>query len=119
MDKYHLDMPKFKALEMPEGVVKAEEIEPELFIEKEKCVIPVPGGQLPSSQDMASYEAPPKCKRPLTKEQEGLVAEGAEVLHAEPPTEWEEGKPDVVAMRGQQEMDLCGFVTQDIEEDME
>ena len=67
MDKYHSDVPKFEVLEMPTGVVKAEEIEPELFIEKEKFVIPAPGGQLPSTQDTATYEAPPKRKRPLTR----------------------------------------------------
>ena len=119
MDKYHSDVPKFEVLEMPTGVVKAEEIEPELFIEKEKFVIPAPGGQLPSTQDTATYEAPPKRKRPLTKEQEDLVAEGAEVLLADPPTEREDEKPDVVAMRGQQSMDLHGFVATDIEEDMQ
>ena len=43
MDKYHSDQSKFEVIEMPAGVIKAEEIDPELFISKEKFIIPSPG----------------------------------------------------------------------------
>ena len=43
MDKYHSDQPKFEVIKMPAGIIKAEEIYPELFISKEKFIIPAPG----------------------------------------------------------------------------
>ena len=44
MDKYHSDQPKFEVIEMPAGIIKAEKIDPEIFISKEKFIIPAMKG---------------------------------------------------------------------------
>ena len=74
MDRYHKEHPKFEVLELPSGVIKAEEIDPEIFVEKEKFLIPAPGDHPPPE---------PKCQR--TEEQKLFIAEGADAVFAEPP----------------------------------
>ena len=74
MDRYHKEHPKFEALELPSGVIKAEEIDPEIFVEKEKFLIPAPGAH-----------PPPEPKRPRTEEQKPSIAEGADAVLTEPP----------------------------------
>ena len=68
--------PKFEALELPGGVIKAEEINPEIFVEKEKFIIQAPGAH-----------PPPEPKRLCTEEQKPSIAPPADSALTEPPVE--------------------------------
>ena len=76
MDRYHKEHPKFEALELPGGFIKAEEIDPEIFVEKEKFIIPAPGAH-----------PLPEPKRLRTEEQKPSVAPSADSALTEPPVE--------------------------------
>ena len=76
MDRYHKEHPKFEALELPGGFIKAEEIDPEIFVEKEKFIIPAPGAH-----------PLPEPKRMRTEEQKPSIAPSADSALTEPPVE--------------------------------
>ena len=92
------------------------------FIERDKFVIPAPGGHPPPDPQKIKLDTESKPKRKRTEEEEQLIKEGADVLLAEPPTPWVGGRPQVAAIHysgGKDEPPAAGFASEDLEEAME
>ena len=47
MDKYHSDQMKFEPLEMPQGELKAKEVDPDHFITEEHFTLPMTSPAIP------------------------------------------------------------------------
>ena len=125
MDKFHADQPKFEALQFDASSIKAEEIEVDHFIEKEKFIIPatkaVGGSAPPPPPEDVKKEAhkEPTPKRKRTEREQQLIDEGADALLAEAPIS-SQPLPKSEAIRySQGPMTYSQFVSKDLEEAME
>ena len=98
MDTSHPDQPKYETLDFPTGPLEAVKVEPELFVEEEHFIIPVP-----KTADSTTDEPQPKRVKTeapglTTEELEKASKEGEVYLLAKSPNP-NQPRPKVVAVR--------------------
>ena len=97
MDTSHPDQPKYETLDFPTGPLEAVKVEPELFVEEEHFIIPVP-----KTADSTTDEPQPKRVKTeapglTTEELEKASKEGEVYLLAKSPNP-NQPRPKVVAV---------------------